>query len=891
MHIDDRLVLVKPPLSQEQRDILAHDEGPLLIIAGPGSGKTYSLIRRAMNILLQGKAEPSQLILCTHTDKAANEMRSRFMVLAQEVGYQEDLSQLHIGTIHSICNQLVTEYRHLTRLGNDYTVLDQFAQRFFIFQHLKVIDSHGYFQNKWEIPQWEVADQLREYFDKIMEELIEHKRLTAHTDAFLCMLGRAYNAYCTLLIAHNRVSYAAQLKIAHDLLHNESHKPEQIIGKFRYVFVDEYQDTNYIQERIVRRLASHTGNLCVVGDEDQGLYRFRGATVRNILEFKHNTPACRELLLTTNYRSHKDIITRYDLWMKSHKWHNDDATKPAFRREKTISHVKEKVYSEHPAILHIEEQTPEEEAKQFTELVFFLKEQQIISDYNQVALLLKSVKPEHSDVYKEALDEKKIPVFCPRARSYFLHKEVCLLIASFARILDYPGELEDELLDYKEFSEYIKKCFELLDTTYDIAHPLQVLLQTLRDEVMHEDIQQDSQASLADYFYRLLATEPFVSFMGEEQKMRNLVIFSKELQTFQGFYKHSHVTLETYQKIRFDFFHVFLRLLKGGGRNEYEDAEQPFPTGHVQILTIHQAKGLEFPVVVVGSLDNNQRGAQRVDRMLESLYKRKKFEEEKRIQGFDMMRLYYVAFSRAEQLLVLTSNSKRPVQPMFEPMIRNLPQWPTIKCKMHIVPQSATKTPSPMKQRYSLTGHIQMYEMCARKYQYFHEYSFVKAQQREVLLGLPVHNTLEEIHRRAKNRIGMSPDELAIQTLVNKVYRNLLHKHNKPVDEVAMKQEAHTQVWNYVRQNLIEMRHIKDIEVDVPIEKEGYILTGRIDVLRERDGKLELLDFKTDYRPAPDDARLVDYERQLFMYASALEKRTKMRPEQLIIYCPHSAVN
>ena len=189
MYIDDRLALIKPPLSQEQRDILAHNEGPLLIIAGPGSGKTYSLIRRAMNILLQEKAEPPQVILCTHTDKAANEMRNRFMALAQEVGYQEDLSQLRIGTIHSICNQLVTAYRHLTPLGNDYTVLNQFAQRFFIFQHLKEIDQYDYFQNKWEVSRWEVAEQLREYFDKIMEELIEHKRLTKHTDIFLSTLG------------------------------------------------------------------------------------------------------------------------------------------------------------------------------------------------------------------------------------------------------------------------------------------------------------------------------------------------------------------------------------------------------------------------------------------------------------------------------------------------------------------------------------------------------------------------------------------------------------------------------------------------------------------------------------------------------------------------------
>ena len=97
-------------------------------------------------------------------------------------------------------------------------------------------------------------------------------------------------------------------------------------------------------------------------------------------------------------------------------------------------------------------------------------------------------------------------------------------------------------------------------------------------------------------------------------------------------------------------------------------------------------------------------------------------------------------------------------------------------------------------------------------------------------------------------------------------------------------EQAGIQVWNYVRQNLVEMQHIEEIEVDVPIEKDTYNLTGRIDVLRKRNGILELLDFKPDYRPEPDDPRLVDYERQLCIYASALEKRHNMRPERLILY-------
>src|SRR2546421_5965784 len=103
-------------LNDEQRAIITHDDGPLLVIAGPGSGKTRSLILRAMNLLLLDKARPEELVLCTYTEKAANEIRNRLMTLAKEVGYQGDLSQLRAGTIHGICNQMIMEYRHNTPL-------------------------------------------------------------------------------------------------------------------------------------------------------------------------------------------------------------------------------------------------------------------------------------------------------------------------------------------------------------------------------------------------------------------------------------------------------------------------------------------------------------------------------------------------------------------------------------------------------------------------------------------------------------------------------------------------------------------------------------------------------------------------------------------------------
>ena len=137
--------------------------------------------------------------------------------------------------------------------------------------------------------------------------------------------------------------------------------------------------------------------------------------------------------------------------------------------------------------------------------------------------------------------------------------------------------------------------------------------------------------------------------MKNENRARNLAILSQLLNTFQNYYHYTVVTYRNREYLRFHLFNSFLRLLHDGGINEYEDPDQPFPKGHVQVMTIHQAKGLEFPVVVVGSLDKQLSTAKQIDRDLQPYYQRPPFEPESRITMFDRMRLHYVAFSRPEK--------------------------------------------------------------------------------------------------------------------------------------------------------------------------------------------------------------------------------------------------
>lgn len=881
MNIVPAILKAFPELADSQREVIGHLDGPLLVIAGPGSGKTFSIVLRALNLLLLNKAEPKEIVLCTFTEKAAFEMRDRLAAAARKVQYVGDLSELSISTIHGICDRVLSQHRHRTDLGHNYETLDELTQLLFIFEHFdKIIGppDNDLFLKHWKT-RWTAIEGARGYFDKITEELVDADRLTASDDEFLAAIGSAYQHYEQALLDENRVDFAHLQQHVFNLFDEDS-DAEAVAPDVKYLLVDEYQDTNYIQEQLLLKLAAPDNNLCVVGDEDQSIYRFRGATVRNILEFAQNFADCRIAKLTTNYRSHRSIVERYDRWMASADWSKQDGG--SFRHDKAIIADSKGQHPDYPSVISIWGSDRTDEAERFADFTQFLKINAVITDYSQVALLLHSVRDQYSGPYVEELKRRGIAAFCPRARVFFEIPEIRYLVACYAVLFGWYGEQRGEIAGVvKQLAEYVDRAIIDLSERYTPPDPLAGLLSRWTDEVAALEEGETLDLRLADYFYRLLAVEPFRNAIGNENTARNLAIFSQLLNVFQSYYHYSVITYRNREYIRFHFFNSFLRFLYAGGINEYEDPDQPFPKGHVQVMTIHQAKGLEFPVVVVGSLSILLRSQKQIDRALAPFYHRPPFEPDDRITLFDRMRLHYVAFSRPQKMLVLTADEQP--KDHFASIWQGLPQWPYVPKELLAEQSFEHHERIQVKKTYSFTGDLKVYETCPRQFQFFREYDFTPSRSAEMYFGLLVHQTIEDIHRFALDGQLQTLDKERIRGLFERTFRFLQLSGRRPIGDKA-KELAFSQVINYFRQNQDAMHRIVETEVDVSLEKDGYILTGKVDLLIGGDGKLELLDFKTSPRPTNSSELILAYERQLCTYAHILEQRHRKHVDRLLLY-------
>ena len=408
------ILSLHPELDADQRAVVAHRDGPLLVIAGPGSGKTLCLQLRAVNLLLTGQCLPSGLVLCTFGRNAARRLEQRFLRSARVCGVPGDLSRVRISTVHSLCHRILAPHAGAVGLRPGYRLLDEPEQQLLMQEEFDAVLG----------PDWDIlarrgwregihgAAEAARYFDRICDELIDAEVLAGSERPFLAAVGRSCRRYRQLLRERNLVDFSHLQAWAHRVL-QDGDIAAAIGGDIRHLMVDEYQDVSRVQMGILQRLAGAHGNIAVVGDDDQAIHRFRGASVASILEFPRRFSGCRVLGLTTNYRSHRDIVASTGRWMDSAApW---EAGGRVFRYAKDIVPYAPDAHAGYAAIISVRGRDPVDEAGQLADLLRFLRNNGVIGGYGQAALLLHSVKDAVSGSYLDGLERAGIPTRCEPA--------------------------------------------------------------------------------------------------------------------------------------------------------------------------------------------------------------------------------------------------------------------------------------------------------------------------------------------------------------------------------------------------------------------------------------------------------------------------------------------
>ncbi len=375
--------------NEGQREAIEATDGPVLIIAGPGTGKTYTLVQRALNLIVNKGVKPEEIMMATFTEKAAKELVTRISNELTSLNIPVNLTEMYIGTFHSICLRIIKENLEYTRIKKNFRTLDDFDQKYMVFQNIRMFQRIPRFSDVITSRfAWEQAKEICSYVNNLTEELVDADKLAASRNADYAVIGQILLVYQQLVTDNNYLDFSGIQTEAYWLLSNHPEILAAVQGKIKYLMIDEYQDTNYIQEQIAFAIAGRVQNICVVGDDDQGLYRFRGATIRNILEFPDNftDKECKVVKLTVNYRSNSDIVDFYNLWMQSTDCGRNSFAWDRYRHDKRIVPHKQSALSS-PAVIRVA--TDEGEDAWHEENLAFIRmllDSGKIYDLNQIAL-------------------------------------------------------------------------------------------------------------------------------------------------------------------------------------------------------------------------------------------------------------------------------------------------------------------------------------------------------------------------------------------------------------------------------------------------------------------------------------------------------------------------
>lgn len=460
-----------------QEEAIFSLKGPLFLMAGPGSGKTRVLLWRTVNAIVFQGVPPEKIFLSTFTEKAAKQLKDGLQtilgMITNKTGIPYDLSQMYIGTVHSLCQRIISDRRFIANRSRvkPPVLLDELDQYFFVNRtpfwrtaeellHIQEEDIRTelkeYFGNH-STSRHDTSKSLISLFNRFSEENLSIDKLFEHakdngSQSFLHIV-KLYAWYKEKLASTNMIDFSLlQQRALHLLLQSE-----HVINEFEHVIIDEFQDTNRIQEQLFFRLALGNKNLCVVGDDDQALYRFRGATVENFVQFPkrceiYMQQSAKEIKLNINYRSQNQIVRTYTEFIDKVNWAREDGEGYYRLHDKDIeANSKDQDLS----VMVTTQAKSEDVAEEIAEFVKKLIEEGKVEDLNQIAFLFPSLKNNvHVQRMKRALEKVGINVYAPRAGKFLECEEAKSIFGLLMKIFGRP-QRQDYSGPYKDYHDWL----------------------------------------------------------------------------------------------------------------------------------------------------------------------------------------------------------------------------------------------------------------------------------------------------------------------------------------------------------------------------------------------------------------------------------------------------
>ena len=919
-------------LNENQQEVVEYrGDKPLLVEAGPGSGKTRVIIERVKFLINELKINPDSLLIITFTKKAANELKER---LASDIP-KDIINQMQISTIHSFCFDFLKKNGVVTNLFDD----DSGEKKRLIIQKYKHVlgFKNEYFLGDYQIPAvinkfdeyttFNVnTDLLVDYIKKerpISQEYVDFvnsfrsfplRKVKENKDfkqswynARYLQTAKAYPIYLKLLDKYNAVDYnTIQIKALNFLRENP-------ITQYKNILVDEFQDTDPVQASLFEVLLQNADSFTAVGDVDQSIYSFRGS-FRDYFEEFYNKYDCKLISLDYNYRSTNNIIEASEMFIKPQRKQYSKKHLIGARGEDKDSYI-------------LENEDYGDEANNIFNLVKYLKDSGKIKQYSDIAILYRSViSNKNVPILIEEFKKNNIPFHISGTGDLIESDEVKSILTLFyyiTRRLDHSysmSRLERNWLNLKAFcgydfnpkfrtlssetKEYLTKLHDdyekailetekevylkltgkksragklstvfnrtedvLIEIFKKIDKPVVDLdlikdnddkaffnkLESLREDILNDDVEE--KPTILEIYYELLDLCGYFdeSIADNEYELENLAKISRIIFNYESIISKDDV--------RGLFF--FLTNVIGDYGSFNNDAKG------VQLMTVHKSKGLEFPVTIVSSLSKDkfpllpkdpERKQDNVNmkdtfytpnRCLD--YKDYSESEEIELELAEENRVIYVAMTRAQDILVLSTVGEIPDD------IKRISSCFNDCLDLDDVSISSVGS-KPEENKLNLSySSFADYNNCPFRYSLLNKLQFKISQKEVTKMGSIIHEALDIINQEIKHNGEISDEK------IRKIAKNTYYLHGGDKEEFDAYIDS---IFDYYH-NIGSKITVVDSEVPFSIEKEDYKLNGAIDLIyKNQNGEYGILDYKNTHF---NEYNRKKYTQQLLTYILALK--------------------